>query len=511
MLFTSLEFVFIFFPLTWIIFFFLSRKYKSFLAVFLLITSWVFCFLTSIQGLVILLFSVIFNYIIGSFISKKNGNNLLRWTIFGIVANITVLFYFKYASGKLSFLIENSDKMSENYVAFGIPLGLSFYTLFQISYLIDLYKKRKENLPLINYALTVSMFSQLPAGPILVYKNAYNKFKDIGRNDLNMDMVNKGVSLFVFGLYKRALFAQPMSLLVNEVYDKLKLGSEITVLDSLIASWGFLLQLYFDFSAYSDMAIGIALCFGIQLPINFNSPLKAKSAGDYILRWHISLIAFTRDYVFVPVSNSVRKYLKGSSVKKQLWGWILGTFAAYMVINTWHSPTLNFLLYGIIVGVFVIISQMTNLKLQTALKLKSHKFLKLLYPYLSQLMLLIVASIITMSLRAENMQMIQKVIKGIFIFPMSASTWFEWKSVKLFGYGTLGVSIILFMSITSLIAISGPNTMEIFKIIRIKKTVWYTKYFWNPTLIWGIIIGVLLFLYLILGDSSKQDFIYARF
>lgn len=534
MSFTSLEFIFIFLPITLGIHIFLSKRYPAAAPGFLLLASLLFCGLADLRALIVLVVSTLINYALSIAIqsAEKPGKRRLFWMITGISFNVIVLFCFKFFTGAISELVVTTVVDDNAFVKVGVPLGISFYTLYQISHLIDIYQSKALKLDITRYGLSVAMFAQLPAGPIYVYKDAVTQFQRIGKERVKKPMLNAGLSLFTIGLYKKVLIGEPLAILIDQLYASANNGGTLTPLESLAATWGFLLQLYFDFSAYSDMAIGLGLCFGLQFPINFNSPLKARSFGEYIMRWHISLIVFTRDYIFLPVSRIVRKMVKGSSVKRQLFGWILGTQVAYLTINAWHSPTLTFLAYGVIVGGLIIVTQVATLWLNKSGKQqqKGSWLAERAEFTLKRFMVLGVASIIVTSLRAENFSVISSIVEGFANFQshgessqgilqrlfLAAGPEGLFPSVSepmtLFAYRTLGLPPLPTLVILTLAVLYGPNTMEVFGLVHVGSGKWYHGIRWKPNLICGLIIGVLLTCYLMFsGDRGAEEFIYARF
>ncbi|RZK14017.1 MAG: hypothetical protein EOO43_16990, partial [Flavobacterium sp.] len=167
-----------------------------------------------------------------------------------------------------------------------------------------------------------------------------------------------GLSLFAFGLFKKNLFADPLAIFTEQMFASINANIEFNFFESLFTVWAFLIQLYFDFSAYSDMAIGLGLCFGLRFPINFDSPLNAISFADYISRWHISLIAFNREYIFIPVSKLIVKLLKDKTSFNYYIAGTIATLSVYISIGFWHSPSLQFLFSGVFIGLVIIATQL---------------------------------------------------------------------------------------------------------------------------------------------------------
>jgi len=373
--------------------------------------------------------------------------------------------------------------------------------------LVDVYKKQAYSISFLNYLLSISFFAQLPSGPIFTYKKIAPQFKMFGKFVVDCVIIYSGGSLFVFGLFKKIFFADPLGNAIDSLYFNLNQGGALTFEESVFTTWGFLLQLYFDFSAYSDMAIGIGLCLGLKFPINFNSPFKATSLGDYILRWHMSLINFTRDYVFLSVSKGVRKISVGSAVKKQLMGWVFGIFAAYIVIAIWHTPSVDSLISGILIGVIVIAVQLGG---QYFLPKRKKKYPSQIQILLNRGFLLVVASLAAAALRLDSFVRIGELIAGfgILFFQSSLEVSID---VLFFGFESLRFPLLLFILIATLIVFYLPNTMELFGLIHVEKEKWYSKYLWKPNLIWGVLMGLFLAFYFIFCYRDVQGFMYEKF
>lgn len=512
MAFTSLEFVFLFYPFVLCVYHLLNKKHPTKTLIFLFICSFFFVYKANLTSVIVLTISVVTNYLIAYYIQKCEQKTLVKTLFFlGIIINIALLLGFKFiglpSSMNLSNYIEHG--FNEKLIT-RIPLGLSFYTLYQISYLIDIYKKKAESISFMKYLLSISLFAQLPSGPIFSYKKIAPQFKLLGKLDIDRTMIYSGVSLFAFGLFKKIIFADPLSKTIDLLYFSLNQGGTFTFEESIFATWGFLLQLYFDFSAYSDMAIGIGLSLGLKFPINFNSPLKATTFGDYILRWHISLLSFTRDYVFVNVSKSVRKIMSGSAVRKQLLGWIFGIFVAYIVIAIWHSPTLNSLIYGVYIGVIIILLQIASQFL--ILKRKKNKKEPLLgvQIFFKRILIISVASLASAALRLDDNRKLGKIIEGFGNIFLESSLEVN-NNIVFFGFESLSFSLFIFIIITTIIVFQLPNTMELFGLVDVKKEKWYYKFLWEPNLLWGILLGAFLAFYLLAGHNHVQEFLYERF
>ncbi|MGD1911300.1 MAG: MBOAT family O-acyltransferase, partial [Rivularia sp. (in: cyanobacteria)] len=306
MLFNSLEFIFLYLPITLSIFFGIGKfgNYR-FAIVFLVAASLSFYGWWNPPYLLLLIFSLIFNYFIGSALSEKLkiklGKKLLL--TLGIIVNLALIGYFKYAN---FFVSTVGDLLGRNFNLENIilPLAISFFTFQQIAYLVDAYKGETKEYNLLDYCLFVTFFPQLIAGPIVHHKEVMPQFEDKSTYRFNPENMAVGITIFSLGLFKKVIFADNIAAYATPVFTAASQGRAPTLVEAWVGALAYTLQLYFDFSGYSDMAIGIARMFGIKLPINFNSPYKAISISDFWRRWHITLSNFLRDYLYIPLGGS---------------------------------------------------------------------------------------------------------------------------------------------------------------------------------------------------------------
>jgi alginate O-acetyltransferase complex protein AlgI len=285
------------------------------------------------------LFSILFNFVVGTllygkFKSTKANKPLL---IFGITINLLLLGYFKYAE----FFIKNiSEFFNLNFSSLNIvmPLAISFFTFQQIAYLVDSYKGEIKKYDFLNYALFVSFFPQLIAGPIVHHKEMMPQFLFLRNLTVCYKNIAKGLFLFFVGLFKKIVIADTFSEWATSGFDE---ATILTFAEGWATSLSFTFQLYFDFSGYTDMALGIALLFNIKLPINFNSPYQATNIQEFWRRWHITLTRFLKDYVYIPLGGNRKSHLR-------IHGNILATF---FLCGLWHGAGWTFIFWGIIHGV----------------------------------------------------------------------------------------------------------------------------------------------------------------
>ncbi|RXJ90609.1 membrane-bound O-acyltransferase family protein [Arcobacter sp. CECT 8983] len=356
MLFNSYEFIFAFLPIVFFVYFYLNSKRLVVGAKgFLVFASLFFYSWWNVVYLPIILSSMLFNYVIGNSLNKEYGNKSFSKKsilIFGIVVNLSLLGYFKYAD----FLIENVNLISGVNIEplnLLLPLAISFFTFQQIAYLVDSYRKETKEYDFLNYALFVTFFPQLIAGPIVHHKEMMPQFASKWNLVKRYKNIALGLFIFSIGLFKKVVIADTFAIWATNGFD---IAPTLNFFEAWATSLSYTFQLYFDFSGYTDMAIGIALLFNIKLPINFNSPYKALDIQDFWRRWHITLSRFLRDYVYIPLGgnriSSFRTYVN-----------LLATF---IIGGLWHGAGWTFIFWGFLHGMALVINrlwQTLNIKL----------------------------------------------------------------------------------------------------------------------------------------------------
>jgi len=309
LLFNSYEFIFAFLPITFFVYFYLnSKRLTEASKAFLVFASLFFYSWWNIAYLPLILGSILFNFAIGSTISKMNtvksntkkGVSQKMLLTFGIISNILLLGYFKY----MDFFIANINTLLHTQLDMMhiiLPLGISFFTFTQIAYLVDTYRNEVKEMDYLNYTLFVTFFPHLLAGPILHHKEMMPQFDSLRSKVINYKNIAAGLFLFSIGIFKKVVIADTFAVWATAGFDT---AETLNLLEAWATSLSYTFQLYFDFSGYTDMAIGVALLFNIKLPINFNSPYKATSIQDFWRRWHITLSRFLRDYIYIPLGGN---------------------------------------------------------------------------------------------------------------------------------------------------------------------------------------------------------------
>ena len=343
MLFNSIEFIFIFLPVTFLTYFYLNKKNYFLAAKLFLITSSLFFYAWwNVVYLPLLLISVTVNYFIGVKLSgllKKNRKKF--FLIAGVIFNIFLLGYFKY----FDFFIQNINFFTEDKIDLlnlTLPLAISFFTFQQIAFIVDSYKGKVKEHNFLNYTLFVSFFPQLIAGPIVHHHKMMPQFNNQQSHFINYNNIAMGLFIFSMGLFKKVVLADTFAAWAA-------INSQSAVLsfaEAWVTSLSFTFQLYFDFSGYTDMAIGLALLFNIKLPVNFNSPYQATSLIKLWSSWHMTLSQFVNSYVFNPIVKSFKSYTftKG----------MLALFLSMFIIGMWHGASWLFVAFSLMHGVGIV-------------------------------------------------------------------------------------------------------------------------------------------------------------
>ncbi len=342
MLFNSLVFLYVFLPITVMGFAFISYKKKGDLAfLWLVVCSLFFYGWWDPKFLILLGSSIIVNFGLGRHLNKSQSKSLL---VVGIAFNLGLICYFKYAG----FLVQNINAITGTNISLGtivLPLAISFFTFQQIAYLVDAYQQKVHEYKFIHYCLFVTFFPQLIAGPIVRYGEMAPQFSRKGVFDIRAHNIAIGLTIIAIGLWKKVVLADGIAVYANAVFDAAEAGASLTFVEAWGGALAFSLELYFDFSGYSDMAIGLARLFGIRLPINFNSPYKAANIIDFWRRWHMTLVRFLRDYLYIPLGGN----RKGSARR------YTNVMVVMLLGGLWHGAGWTFVIWGGIHGVFVLV------------------------------------------------------------------------------------------------------------------------------------------------------------
>ena len=332
MIFSSYEFIFIFLPLTFCLYFYLNKnKFTNLATGSLAFASLFFYSWWNIIYLPLILVSVTINYLASKLILRSTLPKKVL-LILGVLFNLSLLGYFKYSD----FFLQNINLVFDtNYSILNLilPLAISFFTFQQIAFLADSYKGHVVKHTFLNYLVFVTFFPQLIAGPIVHHKEMMPQFTEKINKSINYKNIYLGIFIFSIGLFKKAVIADTFSIWASNGFD---LMDQLNLIEAWVTSLSYTFQLYFDFSGYTDMAMGAALLFNIKLPLNFNSPYKSTNIRDFWKRWHITLSRFLRDYIYIPMGGNRKGSFKMYS----------NLFTTFLIGGLWHGAGWTFIFWG---------------------------------------------------------------------------------------------------------------------------------------------------------------------
>lgn len=362
MLFNSYAFMFLFLPVTVLLYFLLNRKKLTVAATaWLVLASLFFYGWWNVKYLALILASIIFNFGVGAALRTAGPAGTGRVPkksvlIFGILGNVALLGYYKYTD----FFITNLNALTGLQIPLQkiiLPLGISFFTFTQVAYLVDVYSGKAKEYDFLRYALFVTFFPHLLAGPIIHHSEMMPQFADLRKRVLNYRNLSVGLYLFFIGLFKKVIIADELARVASGGFDMMP---TLTLIEAWVASLSYSLQLYFDFSAYTDMALAASWMFNIRLPYNFDSPYKAVNIADFWRRWHMTLSRFLRDYIYIPLGGN----RKGDG------NTYLNLLITFLIGGIWHGAGWTFVFWGFLHGVATVIHRMW-----TKFHIPMHRFL----------------------------------------------------------------------------------------------------------------------------------------
>jgi alginate O-acetyltransferase complex protein AlgI len=509
MLFNSYIFIFIFLPVTFGIFFFINKFYKGKSIYFLAFASLCFYIYSSLIWIPLLIVLIIINFFIS--LNIKGNKSLL---IFSVFLNLGIILYFKY-----SIFLKNIIEEKFLYLNFIIPLGISFYTFNQIAYLMDCYNGKIARPRFINFLFIIIYFPHLIAGPFLRYKSVIAQIKNGNYFSISKEKIYFGLIIFTLGLSKKIFIADEIGYYADNFFNSVANGNQPQFLISWLGSLSFLFQLYFDFSGYSDMAIGISLLFGIILPVNFNSPLKSISIIEFWQKWHITLTNLIFEFLYIPITTTLVRFVNFFKIKNLNINFfttlVIPIFLSFLIIGIWHGGTSNYLYFGLINGFFMILNHIWREKLKKKIIVNedyNNKF-KFLYWLITFLCVLISM----VFFRSESAEIGLKVIKGMLGFN-GAGIPEQLKNIipflKNYQTGIVGISnrysfdylvSLLCLCFFASLYCKNLNNLSISfidKNLQINKNIYYKKF--------SFIIGFILFL-CVINLNKNSSFLYFNF
>jgi alginate O-acetyltransferase complex protein AlgI len=483
MVFNSFSFILFFLPISLLGFYYFSRKSRQWAAIWLIAASLFFYGSWDFRFIPILFTSILTNYYTCKRIISASAQYRKGWLAGAVAFNLLLLGFFKYAN---FFIVSVNDATANNIPLLNIilPIGISFFTFTQISLLVDAYHNKLQELNFTHFLLFASYFPYIVAGPILHHQEMLPQFADPGNYQIKANNFSIGVSLFVFGLAKKLLLADNLASAIGPVFA----DGNPQFFQAWIGMLAYTLQLYFDFSGYSDMAIGVSRLMGFQIPINFNSPYKATSVSDFWQRWHISLSRFLRNYLYIPLGGNRLGQFK--RYRNLILTMLLG--------GLWHGANWTFVIWGGLHGLYLCVQHGWQYKMQ-----KKYRQPTVFSNFLNRSITFVAVMVAWCFFRSSDVASAFKVLAGM----LGQNGFSQVTQVDAFAFFMLAVSVF--------VAFYMPNTNELFlfseKGQEVKlKLPSILKVNWSPNVLWGIAVGC-IFALCVLSIERTNDFIYAQF
>ncbi len=511
MLFNSYQFIIFFFPLTLLIFLGIARYNHHLAAAWLGIASLYFYASWHYQDLYLLLLSIVGNYTAVYWLAKlaPSSRQILLW--FSVSTNLVILAYFKYSN----FLVDTWDKLfgqDHALAKIALPLGISFFTFTQIAFLVDSYRGKVKEFSPIHYLLFVTYLPHLIAGPILHHQEMISQFQSYRMYRWKSRNILNGLLMFSIGLFKKVILADGVVPYVLPIFNAANQGLDISWADAWLGALAYTVQLYFDFSGYSDMAIGISLLFNVKLPINFNSPYKSVNITEFWRNWHITLSNFLRDYLYIPLGGNrhgqFRRYLN------LLLTMLLG--------GLWHGAGWTFIIWGGLHGCYLVINQVW----QSYRKQQGHNLKQsTLWSRLAGRIITFTAVIIAWVLfRAESLDAAILILQSMFSIPdldfklteapVEASLWVSTLLCIVWFCPNSQFLLKSFKNQIDKIQVFNrrPERLNPSDILQIQRLpIWLQQYeIWHYFII-GITLPLILLIIAISESQSIKEFIYFNF
>ena len=486
MLFNSYEFIFMFLPVMFVVYFYLmSKRVVLGAKIWLVAGSLFFYSYWNITYLPLILISMFTNYGVGLTLVNQDRVKISSKTVlaFGIFFNLALLGYFKYTD----FFLENFNGIFGSNIPLPhiiLPLGISFFTFTQIAFLVDAYKKEAKEYNIFNYMLFVTYFPHLLAGPILHHKEMMPQFASVKNYAKNYKNIALGLFIFSIGLFKKVIIADTFAVWANAGFDT---ATTLNLIEAWATSLSYTFQLYFDFSGYTDMAIGVSLMFNIKLPINFNSPYKALSIQDFWRRWHITLSRFLRDYLYIPLGGNRKGEIR--TYTNLITTFLLGGF--------WHGAGWTFIIWGLLHGIALAIHRMWQ-----SFGFKLNKILAWFITFNF-------VNIAWIFFRAKDFESAMKVLGGMFsldniVLPEKYFKFLAQYNEVYFKFGEVYTNILgkdnttVFVILGFILVLGFKNSME------------FRTIFFRMPLVYTIVLVIVTF-YVISNMSKYTEFLYFNF
>ena len=502
MLFNSYLFVLAFLPITLATFLFLGAYGQQRLATaWLVATSLFFYGWWNPAYLSLIIPSMVLNFLLGLALGNEQLQQRKLLLGMGVAANLALLGYFKYAN----FAAENINLLLDNPIELApivLPLAISFFTFQQIAYLVDAYRGEIREVNFLNYGLFVTFFPQLIAGPIVHHKEMMPQFEN-GFSRFRQSNLAVGLTIFTIGLFKKVVIADGVAEFSTPVFQAASAGTSLTLMEAWFGALAYTFQLYFDFSGYSDMAIGLARLFGIRLPLNFFSPYKSRNIIEFWRRWHITLSRFLRDYLYIPLGGN----RKGSARR------YLNLLVTMLLGGLWHGAGWTFIIWGGMHGLYLVLNHFWQYLCG------QHQYLTKFLPGCAGYLLTFVAVVFAwVFFRANDLSsavLISKTMLGLGAYPLSI----DMQSGILDSLFTNNLfhkpeAVLNWFIICGFIVWLLPNTQQLMAayrpVIELYQRQAVVRLKWRPTTAWAILIAALA-LWALQSMNRISEFLYFQF
>ncbi|MFZ2171322.1 MAG: MBOAT family protein [Methylococcaceae bacterium] len=512
MLFNSHVFIFGFLPIVFFGFYGIARHSHNLAALWLTAASLFFYGWWDARFVGLLLGSIVFNYGAGYLIGHKSLDKPKLLLVSAIVSNLLLLGYFKYAN----FFIENINHLAGTALNIGefiLPLGISFFTFTQIAFLVDTYQGKVKEYNFVHYALFVTYFPHLIAGPVLHHKEMMPQFAHASTYRFNYENLLVGLTIFFIGLFKKVVLADGIAEYVGPIFAAPAAGIQLTFIDAWGGALCYTMQLYFDFSGYSDMAIGLSRLFGVTLPLNFHSPYKSVNIIEFWRRWHMTLSHFLRDYLYIPLGGN----RKGSMRRH------LNLIITMLLGGLWHGAGWTYVLWGGLHGIYLVINHGWQLLHQRFCHIPPSKSMSALSVFIT--FLAVVAGWVVF--RADSLNTAVAMFKAMagmngFVLPGKWLTKWgdfgQWLSAQGINFSKTEPFIrgkaINWILMSLLIVWFSPNTQQIMASFKpaldVPEGSPAKRLRWQPSYAW-LVASVFCAVFSILSISELSEFIYFQF
>lgn len=520
MLFNSYPFIFLFLPVVLVGFFQLGRISHAWAAGWLALASLFFYGYWNPAYVGLLLGSIVCNYTFGLWMAKagvQHENSQKKSLLFfAVTANLLLLAYYKYAN----FFVDNIDLIAGTSWSMGeiiLPLGISFFTFTQLAFLVDTYQGKVREYNFVHYLLFVTYFPHLIAGPVLHHKEMMPQFGNAATYRFSDENLSVGLTIFFIGLFKKTVMADGIAFYAGPVFAASAGGVPVTFIDAWGGALCYTLQLYFDFSGYSDMAIGLSRMFGVTLPLNFHSPYKAVNIIEFWRRWHMTLSRFLRDYLYIPLGGN----RKGQYRRYQ------NLMVTMLLGGLWHGAGWTYVLWGGLHGLYLVANHGWH-ALRRALGQNPHEPLSKPMHIVAVLLTFLFVVVAWVVFRADNISAAIGMLKGMagingFVIP---DAWLikwgvlgQWLTAH--GYSTAAFSnplirggAVNWIWISLLIVWLAPNTQQIMAAYKpaldMPKSDKAVRLSWRPSYAW-LAASIWCSAFAILSISELSEFIYFQF